>query len=107
MIIFSAQLKVLEVQERSLTKKTGEPFTLVEYVLEGSDKKKTLIVARAMEGVNLFVGGTFDCQIGIGSTKLDTGRIFSNFVVLDAIQKGPAIQDLKPVELTADDELPF
>lgn len=86
MITFDAELKVLEVQERSLTKKTGEPFTLVEYVLEAKDKKKTLIVARPMEGVTLNVGYTYECRVGIGSTKTDSGRIFTNFVILDTKQ---------------------
>lgn len=86
MITFSTELKVVDVQERSITKRTGEPFKIVEYVLEAKDKKQTVIVARAMEGITLNVGYTYECHVGIGSNKTDSGRIFTNFLVLDAKQ---------------------
>lgn len=112
MITFTATVRVIKEQTRDCVKKTGESFTIHEFVLEGVDKKQTQLVARVMDDVTVAVGGLYECQIGIASNTTRDGRIFSNFVVLDALEK-EAPKTAAPSKTNAEamdeafDEIPF
>lgn len=109
MITFSTTFKVLDVKERTAKKKTGEPFVIKEFVVEANDKKKTQLLVRPMEGVNIGIGYTYDSKVGIASTPYGD-KIFTNFIVVEAVQKGEAahmIKDKPQPSLGIPDEIPF
>lgn len=108
MIKFSAKMKVLSVEEKSIKKRDGGTFDFTEAKLEQGTKHKTIIMARVYDDAvaKLKVGTVADMDLGITSTEAAGGRIFNNFVVTDVIDAEEVKEKPKMVPFEGD-ELPF
>lgn len=108
MIKFSAKMKVLSVEEKSIKKRDGGTFDFTEAKLEQGTKHKTIIMARVYDDAvaKLKVGTVADMDLGITSTEAAGGRIFNNFVVTDVIGAEEVKEKPKMVPFEGD-ELPF
>ena len=108
MIKFSAKMKVLSVEEKSIKKRDGGTFDFTEAKLEQGTKYKTIIMARVYDDAvaKLKVGAVADMDLGITSTEAADGRIFNNFVVTDVIDAEEVKEKPKIVPFEGD-ELPF
>lgn len=108
MIKFSAKMKVLSVEEKSIKKRDGGTFDFTEAKLEQGTKYKTIIMARVYDDAvaKLKVGAVADMDLGITSTEAADGRIFNNFVVTDVIDAEEVKEKPKMVPFEGD-ELPF
>ena len=108
MIKFSAKMKVLSVEEKSIKKRDGGTFDFTEAKLEQGTKYKTIIMARVYDDAvaKLKVGTVADMDLGITSTETADGRIFNNFVVTDVIDAEEVKEKPKMVPFEGD-ELPF
>ena len=110
MIKFSAKMKVLSLEEKSLKKRDGGTFNFTEAKLEQGAKYKTVIMARVYDDVvaKLKVGTVADMDLGITSSEAAGGRIFNNFVVTDVIETAEAKKEPKPEPVPFEgDVLPF
>lgn len=108
MIKFSAKMKVLSVEEKSIKKRDGGTFDFTEAKLEQGTKYKTVIMARVYDDAvtKLKIGTVADMDLGITSTEAADGRIFNNFVVTDVIDAQEVKEKPKMVPFEGD-ELPF
>lgn len=110
MIKFSAKMKVLSLEEKSIKKRDGGTFEFTEAKLEQGTKYKTIIMARVYDDAvaKLKVGKVADMDLGITSTEAADGRIFNNFVVTDVLdaEDVPEKKQPEPVPFAGDD-LPF
>ena len=108
MIKFSAKMKVLSLEEKSIKKRDGGTFDFTEAKLEQGTKYKTIIMARVYDDAvaKLKVGTVADMDLGITSTEAADGRIFNNFVVTDVIDTEEVKEKPKMVPFEGD-ELPF
>ena len=110
MIKFSAKMKVLSLEEKSIKKRDGGTFDFTEAKLEQGTKYKTIIMARVYDDAvaKLKVGKVVDMDLGITSAEASDGRIFNNFVVTDVLGAEDAPEEKQPKPVSIDgDELPF
>lgn len=109
MILFDAEFKVLDKEDKSIPRKDGNgTFDFTEVKLETVDKKPTVIIARlADREMDVFVGETYLMKIGITSSLATNGRVFNNFIVsMFKVTGEPKMHELNKVELEGD-EIPF
>ena len=110
MIKFSAKMKVLALEKKSIKKRDGGTFDFTEAKLEQGTKYKTIIMARVYDEViaKLKVGAVADMDLGITSAEAADGRVFNNFVVTDVLdaEDVPEKNQPEPVPFVGD-ELPF
>lgn len=110
MIKFSAKMKVLSLEKKSVRKRDGGTFDFTEAKLEQGTKYKTVIMARVYDDAvaKLNVGTVADMDLGITSTEAAGGRIFNNFVVTDVIETTETTKTVDPEPVPFEgDELPF
>ena len=110
MIKFSAKMKVLSLEEKSIKKRDGGTFEFTEAKLEQGTKYKTFIMARVYDEVvaKLKVGTVADMDLGITSAEAADGRIFNNFVVTDVLGAEETSEEKLPEPTPfVGDELPF
>lgn len=110
MIKFSAKLKPLSIEQKSIKKRDGGMFNFTEVRLEHGTKYKTLLVARATDEVapSIKIGKIQDMDIGISSNEGSDGRVFNNFVITDILpdEEVPTTES-EPAARVVGDDLPF
>lgn len=110
MIKFSAKMKVLSLEKKSIKKRDGGTFDFTEAKLEQGTKYKTIIMARVYDDAvaKLKVGTVADMDLGITSAEAAGGRIFNNFVVTDVLDAEDVSEEKQPEPVPfVGDELPF
>lgn len=103
MIKFTTKFKVLKVENKSVQKRDGGTFDFVEALLEEGTKKKTQLVARVGDEVNIRAGLVADMTLLVTSHEYN-GRIFNSFLITD-VDEGFEPQPT-PVDPVGDD-IPF
>lgn len=104
MITFTKEMKVEKVEEKTITKRDGEPFEFTEALLSEGDKRKTYLVARVKDDIKDLIreGSKLPMEIEITSWKRDDGKVWNNFVVKN-VQNGAGKWDT----MNQGDEIPF
>lgn len=109
MILFDAEFKVLEKEDKSIPRKDGNgTFDFTEVKIETTDKKPTVLIARlADKDADIFVGETYLMKISITSSLASNGRVFNNFVVSMFKGTGEPKLDVSQSHEFEGDEIPF
>lgn len=111
MIVFDAKMTVVSKQDKKIPRRDGKgDFEFTEYLLRGKDRQKTAIQARIIDGLEIEEGVVYNFRIGIGANVMGNGRIFNNFVILDAEEdagKKQAKEEPVEEEIPIGDDIPF